>query len=84
MTVFGCGFHLTQADAEKEFENAVATSHQAVFVMLRQALPDWEKINKSAAFLAWLDQADVFAGTTRRQLLKEPLTKTTQHESSHC
>jgi ATP-dependent protease ClpP protease subunit len=49
--------------------------HEAVYVKLDQAVPDWEEINKSAAFLAWLSQTDVFAGTTRRQRLKEAFDK---------
>src|ERR1035441_7529559 len=75
MTVFECGVHLTRTDAQKAFDNAVAESHHTVFVMLRQAVPDWKKIRIDAAFLGWLDQTDVFAGTTRRQLLKEAYDK---------
>jgi hypothetical protein len=75
VTVFACGHDVTRADAKKAFANAVSKSHQALWAMLREALPEWEKINHSAEFLAWLDQTDVFAGTTRRQLLKATFDK---------
>ena len=45
--------------------------HEAVYVKLDQAVPDWEEVNKSAAFGAWLHQTDDFAHTTRWQRLKE-------------
>lgn len=75
MSVFACGFDLTRADAQRAFTAAITDDHKALFASLHQEVPGWEGINTSSAFLAWLDQPDVFTGSTRRKLLKDAFEK---------
>jgi len=40
-----------------------------IYSTLDSAVQDWREINKSADFLAWLDQSDPYAGDLRKNLL---------------
>ena len=42
---------------------------QGVYAALNARIPDWEIINNSVQFLAWLEAQDVFSGLSRRNAL---------------
>lgn len=45
------------------------TGQQALLATLGSRVPDWGAINEDQNFLAWLDQVDLFSGSSRRQAL---------------
>jgi hypothetical protein len=47
------------------------TSQQKVFALLDRDVKDWQMINTSEPFLAWLDQTDPFSGRVRGKMLRE-------------
>lgn len=47
------------------------TARQKVFTALDEKVPNWQAINGDTKFLAWLADADVFSGRTKRELLSE-------------
>lgn len=52
-------------------QEVAAQKRQLVYDALNARLPNWNAINMSAEFLAWLETADVFSGTSRRQALTD-------------
>jgi hypothetical protein len=48
---------------------------QELWSNLNSAVPAWRDINKSADFISWLAQPDVFSGRRRHDLLKEAFAR---------
>jgi hypothetical protein len=46
------------------------TGQQSLLATLQSRVPDWAAINEDQNFLAWLDQLDLFSGTSRRGSLE--------------
>lgn len=47
-------------------QDTVETKREKVYMLLSNRVPNWETINKSPQFLAWLEGIDVFSGSSRR------------------
>ena len=47
-------------------QETAAVKQARVYEALNSRIPSWEEINKSVEFLAWLESADVFSGSSRR------------------
>lgn len=47
-------------------QDTAETKRDKVYMMLSARVPNWEAINKSPQFLAWLEGIDVFSGSSRR------------------
>lgn len=45
------------------------TGQQSLLATLQMKVPDWAAINEDQNFLAWLDQVDIFSGSSRRNSL---------------
>lgn len=45
------------------------TGQDALLATLQARVPDWAAINEDQNFLAWLDQVDIFSGSSRREAL---------------
>ena len=45
----------------------VKSARESLFATLDQRIPNWRLVNEDENFLAWLDQVDIFSGSTRRQ-----------------
>ena len=45
----------------------VKTARESMFATLDARVPTWRAVNEDENFLAWLDQVDIFSGSTRRQ-----------------
>ncbi len=60
---------------ESQVVNTAAQSDEAkqqvFFDVLTKSIPDWEEIDKSAAWDKWLKQSDELSGKTKQQLLEE-------------
>jgi hypothetical protein len=46
------------------------SGQQSLLATLQSRVPDWAAINEDQNFLAWLDQVDLFSGTSRRVSLE--------------
>jgi hypothetical protein len=51
------------------------TAQQRMHAALDQAMPDWQAMNTSPQFLAWLNLPDVFSGRRRHDLLLDAYEK---------
>ena len=51
------------------------TNQRSFYERLDSAVPDWESINKTSEWKAWLNQHDVAAGMTRQDMLEDSLAK---------
>lgn len=52
-------------------ETNAQTQAERVYAMLDANVEDWRSINRSPAFLEWLDEEDPYVGETRSQLIRE-------------
>jgi hypothetical protein len=59
----------TQQAAGTVANAQMKTARDALFSYMDNRVPNWRIINEHESFLAWLDQTDLFSGTTRRQSL---------------
>ena len=48
-------------------------AYDAMIASLSAQAPGWRELNEDTAFLGWLDQMDVFAGTARRALFNNAM-----------
>jgi hypothetical protein len=73
MSAFRCGLDLTLPEATKNLKKAL---QDYMFAVLRQSVPQWERINKSSEFRTWLldtsyNTAGVIVGAGKPQLLRD-------------
>lgn len=56
----------------QDLNKKVAESdQQKMMALLADQVPDWEKLNEDADFLAWLDQHDPYSGVKRQDLFDQ-------------
>ncbi len=59
----------TQAAAGTVAQHQMRSARDNLFAYMDQKVPNWRVINEHESFLAWLDNNDLFSGTSRRQSL---------------
>lgn len=50
-------------------ETVAENARERMLAQLAREVPDWENVNTSPTFLAWLEDVDVFSGLKRREAL---------------
>jgi hypothetical protein len=54
---------------EKVGRNLGESARERMMLQLKNDVPDWEAVNVSEKFLAWLEEVDIFSGLKRRDAL---------------
>lgn len=67
---FGNQLSATARHVETVQTRALQTQRESFFAGLKSLVPDWETVNDSPAFLAWLEEVDPLARARRQTMLE--------------